>query len=43
MKRKKKYVHSGNYVAEVEVEMIHDEHPWAPYLNSRRGKKIRFC
>jgi len=38
--RKKKYVHTGNYVAEVEVEIIYDEHPWAPYLSVADAKKL---
>jgi len=42
MRKKKKYVHSGNYVAEVEVEMIYDDHPWAPYLTVEDAKKLDF-
>ncbi|MFO7848253.1 MAG: hypothetical protein R6V27_16925 [Balneolaceae bacterium] len=37
---KEKYVHAGNYVAEVEVEFIHDDHPWAPYLTVTDAKKL---
>lgn len=40
MKKKKKYVHAGNYVAKVEVELIHDDHPWAPYLSVADAKKL---
>jgi len=40
MKKKKKYVHSGIYVAEVEVEMIYDDHPWAPYLTVEDALKL---
>ena len=28
-----KYVHEGRYVAEVDVELIHDETGWSPYLS----------
>ena len=38
--KKKKFVHSGNYVAEVEVELIQDDHPWAPYLKIEDAKKL---
>lgn len=40
MKKKKKYVHAGNYVGEVEVEITHDDHPWAPYLTIEDAKKL---
>ena len=34
MKRiKKKYIHVGRYVAEVEVELLEDDSEWAPYLS----------
>ena len=35
MKRrmKKKYVHEGHYVAEVEVTLIEDETGWSPLLS----------
>jgi hypothetical protein len=34
MKRRKKtkYVHEGQYVAEVEVDLIEGEGEWSPYL-----------
>jgi FAD synthase len=32
-RKKTKYVHAGQYVAEVEVELIHEEGAWAPYLS----------
>ena len=28
-----KYVHEGQYVAEVEVALIEDETEWSPYLS----------
>lgn len=32
-RKKTKYVHEGQYVAEVEVEVIDEEGVWAPYLS----------
>ncbi|WP_340103738.1 hypothetical protein [Rhodohalobacter sp. 8-1] len=42
MKKKKKYVHAGSYVGELEVKIIHDDHPWAPYLTIEDAKKLDF-
>ena len=28
-----KYIHEGRFVAEVDVELIHDETGWSPYLS----------
>ncbi len=34
MKKKRiKYVHEGEYVAEVDVELIVDDTEWSPYLS----------
>jgi len=35
MKRRKKtkYVHEGQYVAEVDIDLIEDESGWSPYLS----------
>lgn len=33
LRRKTKYVHEGQFVAEVEVEIIEDESSWSPYLS----------
>ena len=30
---RKKYVHAGQYVAAVEVELLQDDTGWAPYLS----------
>jgi len=30
---KTKYVHEGKYVAEMDVELMEDEHDWSPYLS----------
>jgi hypothetical protein len=29
----KKLIHEGNYVAEVDVEMIYTDEGWSPYLS----------
>lgn len=42
MKRRKrtKYVHEGQYVAEVEVALIEDETKWSPYLSIEDAYKL---
>lgn len=42
MKRKShtKIVHAGNYVAEVDVELIDSEGGWSPYLSVEDAKKL---
>ncbi len=42
MKRrmKTKYVHEGQYVAEVEVSLIKDETEWSPYLSVEDAYKL---
>lgn len=40
MKKKTKYIHSGNYVAEVEVDLITTEDEWSPYLSLEEAKKL---
>jgi hypothetical protein len=32
-RRKTKYIHEGQFVAEVEVEVIEDDTSWSPYLS----------
>jgi hypothetical protein len=32
-RRKAKYVHEGQYVAEVEVDLLEDQNGWSPYLS----------
>lgn len=32
-RRKSKYIHEGQYVAEVDVELLEDETGWSPYLS----------
>jgi len=31
-RKKSKYVHEGQYVAEVEVSLVEDDTSWSPYL-----------
>jgi hypothetical protein len=35
-----KLVHEGRYAAEVDVELLEDEHEWAPYLSMADAKKL---
>lgn len=35
-----KYVHEGQYVAEVYVELIEDETGWSPYLSLEDAYKL---
>jgi hypothetical protein len=39
-RRKKKFVHEGNYVAEVEVEVMDTNMSWAPYLSLEDAYKL---
>jgi len=40
-KRKhKKLVHEGNYVAEVEIELIDTGEGWSPYLSVNDAEKL---
>lgn len=41
MKQKKtKYVHEGQYVAEVEVTLMDDDTGWSPYLSVEDANKL---
>lgn len=33
-------VHEGGYVAEVEVDLISDDHGWSPYLSVEDANKL---
>ena len=35
-----KMVHEGNYVAEVEVELIYGDEGWSPYLSVEDAYKL---
>jgi hypothetical protein len=39
-RRKKKFVHEGRYVAEVEVELIDTDTGWSPYLSLEDAYKL---
>ncbi len=37
---KKKLVHEGDYVAEVEVQLIEGDEGWSPYLTLEDGERL---
>jgi len=39
-RRKKKYIHEGKYVAEVEVDLFDAESGWAPYISVEDAYKL---
>ena len=39
-RKKTKYVHEGQYVAEVDVELLEDETGWSPYLSVEDAFKL---
>jgi hypothetical protein len=39
-RKKAKYVHEGQYVAEVDVELLEDETGWSPYLSVDDAYKL---
>jgi hypothetical protein len=39
-RKKTKYVHEGQYVAEVEVSLVEDETEWSPYLSVDDAYKL---
>ena len=36
----KKYIHEGEYVAEVDVELLESDEGWAPYLSLEDAYKL---
>lgn len=40
MAKRKKYVHEGNYVAEVEVDLLDAESGWSPYISLEDAYKL---
>ena len=40
LRRKTKYIHEGQFVAEVEVEIIEDDTSWSPYLSVADAKRL---
>ena len=39
-RRRKKYIHEGNFVAEVEVDLIESNTGWSPYLSLEDAYKL---
>ena len=39
-RRKTKYIHEGEYVAAVEIELIQDETGWSPYMSLEDACKL---
>ena len=39
-RKKSKYVHEGQYVAEVEVAVVEDDTGWSPYLSVEDAYKL---
>jgi hypothetical protein len=39
-RKKSKYVHVGQYVAEVEVALVEDDTGWSPYLSVEDAYKL---
>jgi hypothetical protein len=35
-----KFVHEGRYAAEVSIELIDEDHEWAPYISLDDAKKL---
>ncbi|OVE80485.1 hypothetical protein BVY01_00215 [bacterium I07] len=39
-KKHTKFIHEGQYVAEVDIELIDSEEGWAPYLSLDDAKRL---
>ena len=39
-RRHKKYIHEGNYVAEIEVDLVESDTGWSPYLSVEDAYKL---
>jgi len=39
-RRQVKFIHEGNYVAEVDIELIEDYNGWSPYLSLQDAYKL---
>ena len=39
-RRRTKLVHEGNYIAEVDVELLYDPEGWAPYLSLEDAHRL---
>ena len=40
MKKKTKYIHSGRYMAEVEIQLIEGDDEWAPYISVEDAARL---
>jgi hypothetical protein len=40
IRKHKKLIHEGNYIAEVEVEYIYSDTEWSPYLSLQDAFKL---
>jgi len=40
IKKKTQYIHAGQYVAEMEVDLIDSGDEWAPYLSVEDAKRL---
>jgi len=39
-KKATKYIHEGKYVAEVEIELLHSDEGWSPYISLEDSLKL---
>ena len=39
-RQQKKLVHEGQYIAEVDVELIYEDEGWSPYLSLDDAQKL---
>jgi hypothetical protein len=39
-RRRTKFIHEGQYAAEVDVELIDSQDGWAPYLSLKDAQKL---
>ena len=39
-RRRTKFIHEGQYAAEVDVELIESQDEWAPYLSLEDAQKL---
>ena len=39
-RRKTKLVHEGAYAAEVEIELLEEDHEWAPFIPADAKRKL---
>lgn len=40
MRKRTRYIHEGEYVAEVNVELIEADDEWAPYLSVQDAERL---